>query len=245
MIGRRRTVRARLGARRSAPASVATIGRLVQRVLPGARKLPADLAGRAAVFAMLGAFALGSSRHGVRALAGAPLGVYAGWRGAFWLQDRDAKAKALEVDRELPPFLDRLTTCILAGMSVDKALRTTAPGTPGVLGEAAAEGLRALDAGVTRARAYSIIAARAGSEDVRALTATLTRAERYGTSVSSALLAHATQVRARQRARAEAESRTAPVKMVFPLVFCFLPAFVVLTIAPIALSAIRTIGGIR
>jgi len=144
----------------------------------------------------------------------------------------------------LPLVLDRLSTCVLAGMSVERALRTVAPGTPGILGAAFAEGLRALDVGVARAQVYERIAARADVDELRSVLAALARAERFGTSAADTLVAYADELRARARARAETEARTAPVKMIFPLVLCFLPAFVLLTIAPIALSAVRTLSGI-
>ena len=74
------------------------------------------------------------------------------------------------------------------------------------------------------------------------MLAQVIRAERFGSSLADTLVAHARELRSRARAAAEAEARTAPVKLIFPLVFCFLPAFVLLTIAPIAISAIRTLS---
>jgi tight adherence protein C len=139
-------------------------------------------------------------------------------------------------------MLDRLSTCMLAGMSVERALRAIAPSTPGRLGEAIARGLQGLDVGMTRAQAYERIAEHAGIDEVRSLMSALMRAERFGTSLSDTLVAQARELRSRARAAAEAEARTAPVKLIFPLVFCFLPAFVLLTIAPIAISAIRTLS---
>jgi tight adherence protein C len=135
-----------------------------------------------------------------------------------------------------------MSTCLLAGMSVERALRLVAPGTPGLLGAAFSDGLAALDVGMTRAQAYRRIADRAGTEEVRRLMSALARAERFGTSLSETLVAYAAELRSHARAGAEAEARTAPVKLIFPLVFCFLPAFVVLTIAPIAISAVRTLS---
>lgn len=148
----------------------------------------------------------------------------------------------IDARRALPFALDRLSTCLLAGMSVERAIRVIAPRTTGRLGEALSDGLAALDIGMTRAQAYQRIADRAGIEEVRSLTSALIRAERFGTSLADTLVAQARELRSRARAAAEAEARTAPVKLIFPLVFCFLPAFVLLTIAPIAISAIRTLS---
>ena len=207
-----------------------------------ASETPERLLQRCAWSAVLLAVLLASSSHGARALAAIPLGLVVGWRIGVALDRRGAKAAALEARRALPFALDRLSTCLLAGMSVERALRVIAPATPGALGAALHEGLAALDVGMTRAQAYQRMADRAGIDEVRSLTSALLRAERFGTSLSDALVAQARELRSRARAAAEAEARTAPVKLIFPLVFCFLPAFVMLTIAPIAISAIRTLS---
>ena len=203
---------------------------------------PEQLLQRCALCALAAAGLLASSTHGARAVAALPLGLVVGWRVGVALEGRAARAGSIDARRTLPFALDRLSTCLLAGMSVERAIRVIAPATPGRLGDALNDGLAALDIGMTRAQAYQRIADRAGIEEVRSLTAALTRAERFGTSLADALVAQARELRSRARAAAEAEARTAPVKLIFPLVFCFLPAFVLLTIAPIAISAIRTLS---
>ncbi|HEX9712570.1 MAG TPA: type II secretion system F family protein [Actinomycetota bacterium] len=229
--------------------SIRWLGALLARLawirrLAASHVEPELLIGRAAPAALLGALVAVASTSGARAAAAAPLGLLGGWRLGVFVHERERRALLAEVRRALPDALDRLTTCVLAGLSVERALRTVTPRTPGALGEAFAAGSRALDLGVPRSRAYTIVAERAPAEEVRGLMASLARAERFGTSLSDALLAQANELRSRARAAAEAEARTAPVKLIFPLVFCFLPAFIVLTIVPIAVSAIRTLGGI-
>lgn len=203
----------------------------------------AILVGRCALTAVAAAFVARNFAPGARALAAVPLGAWAGWRVGRTMHFRGDRARADEVRRALAPALDRLSTCVLAGMSIERALRVVAPSTPGPLGEALSKGVRALEVGCLRARAYRHVVDHAGVEEVHSVMASLARAERFGTSVSGALLAQAAELRGRARAAAETEAQTAPLKMVFPLVFCFLPAFVLLTVAPIALSAIRTLGG--
>ena len=203
---------------------------------------PERLLSRCAGCATLAAVLLASSSHGLRAAAGVPLGLGIGWRAGMALDARATRSAASDARRALPFALDRLSTCLLAGMSVEKALRVITPSTQGQLGEAFADGIRALDVGMRRAQAYERIAERAGIDEIRSLMSALVRAERFGTSLADTLVAQARELRSRARAAAEAEARTAPVKLIFPLVFCFLPAFVLLTIAPIAISAIRTLS---
>ena len=244
-----RRVRARLRPTTGLPEKAPRLGKVLAR----SRRLhawaeahassdPERLLSRCAAFAAAASLLLASSSHGTRAIAAVPLGLAVGCRAGMAFDSRAMRGAASEARRALPFALDRLSTCLLAGMSVERALRVIAPSTPGRLGEAIARGLSALDVGMTRAQAYERIAEHAGIAEVRSLMSALIRAERFGTSLSETLVAQARELRSRARAAAEAEARTAPVKLIFPLVFCFLPAFVLLTIAPIAISAIRTLS---
>lgn len=226
-------------------ARLEAIGRLAARLPFGG--FAADdltLAGMRFVGAVMGAILLGSSTEGWRALFALPLGCWVGSLIGRSLHERAGRAESAAAAAALPDALDRLTTCVLAGMSIERALRIVVPSTPEPLGAALREGLHSLDAGVPRARAYERIARRARAEEVATLTAALARAERFGGSVSTTLTAYARDLRSRARAAAETDARTAPIKLIFPLTLCFLPAFVLLTIVPIALAALRTLGDI-
>ena len=253
MIASRRAV-ARLGpapaARRSAVRSspLARLGRIIP--LPARTRAAlanaagdegvAELAGRKVVFSMAGfALALLLTKPPA-AFAAAPLFVAAGWRAPELRLARRARERDLDIRAALPDALDLLAACALAGMSLDRALRTVAADVAGPLGDAMRDALRALDVGMRRAAAYRLLADRASVPEVRSLVRALERAERYGTSVATTLVAQARELRARRRIAAEEAARTAPVKMLFPLVVCFLPAFVILTVAPVVLSALRS-----
>ena len=70
------------------------------------------------------------------------------------------------------------------------------------------------------------------------LLAVLAASERTGAPVGPALGRLAASIRARIRRRAMARARTVPVRLLFPLVFLVLPAFLVLTVAPVVLAAV-------
>lgn len=204
---------------------------------------PEDLAGRKFAGALAGVVAALLLTPLPRAPAAGALFAVAGWRLPDLRLDRRARERDERVRAALPDALDLLAACALAGMSLDRALRAIAGEVGGPLGEAIRETIRALDAGTPRRRAYRILGERAPVSDVRSLVRALERAERYGTSVARSLVVQARECRSRRRTAAEEAAHAAPVRMLFPLVLCFLPAFVLLTVAPVVLTALRSLRG--
>jgi len=76
-------------------------------------------------------------------------------------------------------------------------------------------------------------------ESTRPLLAALADAARHGTSLGSSLERLAGEARTARRHRAEERARRVPILLLFPLVTCTLPALGLLTIAPLALGALR------
>jgi len=198
------------------------------------------LAGRKSTVAALGALAGFALTRPPGAFAAAPLFAAAGWRVPELRLQRRTHERDTEIRAALPDALDLLAACALAGMGLDRALRTVAPDVSGPLGGALRETLRALDAGTPRSSAYRVLMDRAPVPEVRSLVRALERAERYGTSVAVTLVAQAREMRAKRRAAVEEAARAAPVKLLFPLVMCFLPAFILLTVAPVVITALRS-----
>jgi len=83
---------------------------------------------------------------------------------------------------------------------------------------------------------------RTGVDEVRALVAVMVQSDRFGTSVAQALRTHAESLRTRRRQRAEEIARKAPVKLVFPLVFCIFPELLVVILAPGMLALFRALS---
>ena len=75
-------------------------------------------------------------------------------------------------------------------------------------------------------------------EPGRPLVAALVAAVRHGAPVGPALEAAASDLRLRARRRAEVRARKVPVRMLFPLVTCVLPAFVLLSVVPMVGDAL-------
>ena len=73
---------------------------------------------------------------------------------------------------------------------------------------------------------------------LRPLLALLAASERSGAPVAAPLLRLAAASRGQWRRHAMARARTVPVRLLFPLVFLVLPAFLLLTVAPVVLATL-------
>jgi len=155
-----------------------------------------------------------------------------GWLGpAIWLGAR-VERRQMEVDLSLPDFMDRLALVLEAGLGFEVALRRTASGYPGLLGAELQRTIRQLDRGLSRSAALIELGERVPSLDLTAFVAAVRQADRLGTSLAKALRVQTGLLRARRRRRAQEASRRLPILIVFPLVFFFLPALLIIYLAP-------------
>ena len=76
--------------------------------------------------------------------------------------------------------------------------------------------------------------------DVGRFRDALATSARLGAPATLVLERLAGDVRADLRRRAEARARTIPVRLCFPLVACVLPAFALLTVAPVVFGGLHT-----
>lgn len=156
----------------------------------------------------------------------------AGWLGPLaWLRFR-AERRRRDVERELPDFLDRLTLALSAGLGFEVALRRTAAALDGLLGEELRRCVRYLDWGQTKTEAMAQLTTRNPSQDISAFAAAVRQAESLGSSLATTLRVQRDLMRARRRRRAQEASRRLPVLILFPLVFFFLPALLIVFLAP-------------
>jgi Flp pilus assembly protein TadB len=165
------------------------------------------------------------------------------WPVMGWVGRRRAHARRLAVRSEAAPaVLDLLGAALLAGLNPHRALIRVAERAPEALREDLSLAAAVLRLGGTPASALRAAADRSGQDELRAAAAALEAAERWGAPPAEALAARAEALRGRARLNAEAEAGRAAVRLAFPLVLCFLPAFVLLTVVPTIAGALQTLA---
>jgi tight adherence protein C len=144
-------------------------------------------------------------------------------------------------EQQVPQLLDLLATGSSAGLSAELSLRRAAETLGGPLGEDLRRLFARVDLGARWRDELAGYAEDRGSPDLRRTVAVLRRTDELGSSLVEATDDLARSVRDARRTATLQRARTAPVKMLFPLVFLILPAFLLLTVVPVLLTTIRSI----
>jgi len=153
---------------------------------------------------------------------------------------RNATVALDRIRHQLPEVVDLVTVAVAAGLTPVLALTAVAPRVSDALGAELRLAVARVSAGERLSDAVEGITARLG-DTVRPLTSVLVESARYGTALMPALDRLAVELRAQQRRRAEEAARRLPVKLVFPLVLFILPAFALLTVAPVLAGGLRSL----
>ena len=171
-----------------------------------------------------------------------PIAGVAVWRWPAWGRQRRERRHRRAVDAEIPQLLDLLAAGSSAGLNAPLALRRSRAALRGPLADELGVTLDAVDLGSRWRDELRRLADRLDLPDLRRAVAAITRTETLGTSLAETTAELAANVRASRRAAITERARTAPVKMLFPLVFLVLPAFLLLTVVPVLLTTVQSIS---
>ena len=153
---------------------------------------------------------------------------------------RRRKRRRARLLRDLPEVADLLVLAVGAGLTVPLAVAAVSRRAPGPVAAELARVMDEVDLGQRLSDALADVPSRVG-DDVRPLIAALVASDRYGAPLLDGLVRLSGELGADRRRRAEEAARRVPVKLLFPLVFCTLPAFALLTVAPLLAGALRAL----
>ena len=169
-----------------------------------------------------------------------PTAALLGWTVPGVRASRAERRRRAAFAADLPDVVDLLVLAVGAGLTVGLALAQVARRGSGPLAGEIGRVVDDVGRGRRLADALDDLPARAG-DAVRPLVGALVASERYGAPLVAGLERLADEVRRDRRRRADEAARKVPVKLLFPLVTCTLPAFGLLTVAPLIASAVRSL----
>lgn len=147
-----------------------------------------------------------------------------------------------QVRRDLPDALDLLTISVEAGLAFDAGLSQVARNTTGPLAEEFFRVLQEMQIGLGRAEAMRSLGERTDVAELRSFVTSMVQADAFGIPIAQVLRVQARDLRIKRTQRAEELAQKVPVKILFPLIFCILPALFVVIIGPAAIQIYHSFG---
>ncbi|MEO0049056.1 MAG: hypothetical protein RL556_388 [Actinomycetota bacterium] len=167
---------------------------------------------------------------------------------SFYVPDlavrRLATKRVAAIDSALSDSIDLLHLCVTSGLNFEQALSRVTLATDGPLSQELSHLLTQLQLGVSRTEAIESLMTRTRSEELRRLLASFLQVEGLGVSLSSMLATQAKTLRTKRKDSAREQAQKVAVKIVIPLMFCFLPAIFIIVAGPAIVGLIQSFGSL-
>jgi tight adherence protein C len=158
----------------------------------------------------------------------------------YWvISERDKRQTAMQA--AAADVIDQLTICVETGLGFDAALARVAATTEGPLTDELRHTLSDIQAGVPRAQALRTLSDRAQIMEIRQLVTALLQAQKHGVPMAETLRIQSAELRLKRKQRTEEKAAKLTVKMIFPIVVCFLPVFLIITLVPALISVFQAL----
>lgn len=141
-----------------------------------------------------------------------------------------------EIRLALPDALDLLDLCVESGLSLQAAMGRVAQAQEGPVAEEFARVLQEMRLGVGRSVALQSLVDRAVESDLKQLVSAIMQAESLGIPIAAVLREQSREMRAKRSARAREAAQKVPVKILAPLMLCFLPGLFIIILGPAAIT---------
>lgn len=177
----------------------------------------------------------------LRFLVGVML-VVIGFYGPEASLNRAIDDRRKEMEKQLPDIIDLLVISVEAGLGFESAMGRVVQNVPGELSREFQRTLQETRVGVSRHEALKNMAERTDVDDLNSFILALIQADQFGVSIARMLRVQADEMRVRRRQRIQEKAFAAPVKMIFPMLFCIFPSIFIVILGPAVFGILDTFG---
>jgi tight adherence protein C len=160
------------------------------------------------------------------------LPIIGGLAPTWWLRSR-IKTRRMCVTNDLPDLLDLMTISVAAGLGLEQAMQVSCARFESPVCDELRLTLREMELGLSRHDALDNLKLRTDIDDLITFAVVLSQADALGLPIGRVLEAQADEMRDKRRQRAREKAAKVPVKILFPLALCFLPAIMIIVLGPI------------
>lgn len=167
--------------------------------------------------------------------------------GVFFVPDLLLQSRGQErqkkIATELPDTMDQMTIAVEAGLGFEAAMQRTVKNGRGPLAAELGRTLQDMQIGRSRREAYLALSDRTTVSELRRFVRAVVQADIYGIAIADVLRTQAAEMRIKRRQRAEEQAMKIPVKVIFPLMLCILPALFIVLLGPAVIDIMKAFGG--
>jgi tight adherence protein C len=167
--------------------------------------------------------------------------LFIGFYGPEASLNRGIDDRRKEMEKTLPDIIDLLVISVEAGLGFEAAMSRVVQNVPGELSKEFSRTLQETRVGVSRHDALKAMSERTDVDDLNSFILSLVQADQFGVSIARMLRVQADEMRVRRRQRIQEKAFAAPVKMVFPMLFCIFPSIFIVILGPAAISISNTL----
>ncbi|WP_339729856.1 type II secretion system F family protein [uncultured Gimesia sp.] len=156
------------------------------------------------------------------------------WAVPFLFITSQASDRRSEIEQGIPDMLDMLNMCVSQGMTVPRALKKIITELAKVYPALAQEIRIVIEQSSigTFSQALSNFSNRIDVPEVHSFASLLIQTDQMGTNVTSALQEYSDNMRESLSQRADEKANKATFKLLFPTVFCLMPAIYIFLLGP-------------
>lgn len=147
-----------------------------------------------------------------------------------------------DVQISLPQTIDLLGLCVSAGLTFTTALSRVGVMQGGAMGAELSRLTREVRLGQTPAQAFMAMADRTGRSEINRLVTALNQVEKLGAPISLVLNEQGKEFREIRRAKSREDAQKVPIKILGPIMLCFLPALMIVVVAPAMIGILSSLG---
>jgi tight adherence protein C len=92
---------------------------------------------------------------------------------------------------------------------------------------------------VPRGQALRALAERTQIVEIRQLVTALMQAQKHGVPIAETLRIQSAEMRLKRKQRTEEKAAKMAVRMIFPIVVCYMPVFMIITLTPSIIHLVR------
>ncbi|CAB4330065.1 MAG: hypothetical protein F2839_00450 [Actinobacteria bacterium] len=147
--------------------------------------------------------------------------------------------RAMALNKALPDAIDILNLCVESGLTFQAAMAQVSTILEGPVSQEFSRVQRQMQLGQPMIASLQDMAARNDSPDLERFVAVIVQADKLGIPIAAVLGEQSREMRMKRRDRAREAAQKVPVKILMPVMLCFLPGIFIVVLGPAVMSISR------